>query len=118
MMLKERLVRFRSFWIFPLLAAVLLYVTSQTEPQSRFGELLWLFPAGAFLWTLLEYGLHRFVFHVQIPLRNPRLRDIVNASHLGHHASPRDPKKLLVRTPYGLVISAVLYGLIALSFGS
>jgi len=118
MTLKERLVRFRSFWIFPLLAAVLLYVTSRIEPQSQFSDLVWLFPAGALFWTLLEYGLHRFVFHIQLPLRSARLRDFVNASHLRHHASPRDPNKLLVRTVYGLVISAVLYGLVAAAFGS
>ncbi len=71
-----------------------------------------LFLSGIFVWTLLEYGLHRFVFHVQIPLRNLRLRDLVNASHLSHHAAPRDPTKVLVQPVYGLVISAILYGLI------
>jgi 4-hydroxysphinganine ceramide fatty acyl 2-hydroxylase len=118
MTLKERLVRFRSFWIFPLLAAVLLYVTSRTEPQSHFSDLIWLFPAGVLFWTLLEYGLHRFVFHIQVPLRSARLREFVNASHLGHHASPRDPNKLLVRTMYGLVISTVVYGLATAALGS
>jgi sterol desaturase/sphingolipid hydroxylase (fatty acid hydroxylase superfamily) len=68
--------------------------------------------SGVMAWTLLEYGLYRFVFHVQIPLRNPRLRELVNASHLSHHASPRDPTKVLVQPLYGLVISAMLYGLI------
>jgi len=111
MSLKERLYRFRSFWIFPLIAAALVYFTSRAEPQSRSSDLLWLFPVGLLIWTLLEYGLHRFVFHIQIPLRNPRLREFVNASHLGHHASPRDPNKVLVRPTYGLVISSLLYGL-------
>src|SRR5262249_12333879 len=61
-------------------------------------------------------ALHRFVFHIQFPLRDPRLREFVNASHLAHHASPRDPRRLLVHPLYGLVISTVLYaGLLALS---
>jgi 4-hydroxysphinganine ceramide fatty acyl 2-hydroxylase len=111
MSLKERLYRFRSFWIFPVIAAALVYITSRAEPDRQPGDLLWLFPIGLLTWTLLEYGLHRFVFHIQIPLRNPHLRDLVNASHLSHHASPRDPKKVLVQPLYGLVISSLLYAL-------
>ena len=111
MSLKERLYRFRSFWMFPSLALLLLYVALRAEPDRRLTELLWLFPAGVLVWTLLEYVLHRFVFHIQIPVRNPKLREIINASHLGHHASPRDPKRLLVHPLYGLVVSALLFGL-------
>src|SRR5438093_9707495 len=109
MTLRGRLVRFRSFWIFPLLASFLLYLTSRGEPKSRFNDLFWLMPAGILIWTLLQYALHRFVFHIHFPLRNPRLREIVNSSHLAHHASPRDPTQLLVHPLYGLATSPVIY---------
>lgn len=115
MTMKERLYRFRSFWMFPLIAAVLLWITSRLEPERRISEWTWLTPLGVLLWTLLEYGLHRFVFHIQTPLRNPRMRELVNASHLGHHASPRDRTRVLVHPWYGLLISAVLYGLVWLA---
>jgi 4-hydroxysphinganine ceramide fatty acyl 2-hydroxylase len=118
MTMKERLLRFRSFWIFPLTAVVLLRTAFYAEPESQARDLFWLFPIGVFMWTLLEYGLHRFIFHIQIPLRSPWLRDVVNSSHLGHHASPRDPTKVLVRSMYGLVVSALVYGLIYLISGS
>src|SRR5438093_3734871 len=101
MTLRERLVRFRSFWIFPLLASFLLHLTSLGEPKSRFNDLFWLMPVGILIWTLLEYALHRFVFHIQFPVRNPRLREIVNASHLAHHADPPDPRRLQVVPLYG-----------------
>jgi sterol desaturase/sphingolipid hydroxylase (fatty acid hydroxylase superfamily) len=107
---KERLHRFRSFWIFPILGGLLLYLTSRRE-QGRFNDLLWLVPAGIFIWTLLEYALHRFAFHIQVPVRNPILREIVNGSHMEHHASPRDPDKVLVHPSFGIAISAILYGL-------
>src|SRR5437870_12727920 len=109
MKLSERLVRFRSFWIFPLLALLLLYFAGR-DAHGR--DLFWLMPAGILIWTLLEYALHRFVFHIQIPVPNPRLREMVNASHLSHHAAPRDPDKILVHPWYGLVISLILYGLL------
>ena len=112
MTLRERLYRFRSFWMFPLIAVVLLYFTSRAEPEADSRDLLWLIPIGVLSWTLLEYVLHRFVFHIQVPIRNPQLRGILNASHLGHHASPRDPGKVLVHPIYGLVISAALYAFV------
>src|SRR5262245_43906369 len=118
MSLKERLYYFRSFWIFPLITFVLLEIAFRAQPESEPAHLLWLFPAGILLWTLLEYVLHRFVFHIQIPMRNPRLKEFVNSSHLGHHASPRDPSKVLVHPIYGLVISSFLYGLIYVVSGS
>src|SRR5438034_5102332 len=80
MAVRERLVRFRSFWIFPILAFFLLYLTSRAEGESRLNDLFWLMPIGVLIWTLLEYTLHRFVFHIQLPLRDPRMREIVNAS--------------------------------------
>jgi 4-hydroxysphinganine ceramide fatty acyl 2-hydroxylase len=118
MTLKEWLVRFRSFWMFPFIAILLLYATFSAEPRRRYGDLLWLFPLGVLIWTLLEYGLHRFIFHIQVAIRNQRIRDLINASHLGHHAAPRDPTKLLVHPSYGMVISAVLLGIIYLVAGS
>jgi len=114
--MKERFVRFRSFWIFPLLAVVLLYLTFTLEPGSEARDLIWLLPLGLLTWSLLEYGLHRFVFHIDV--ENERLREVVNASHLGHHAAPRDPDRLLVHTIYGLVISTVLFGLLYVMFRS
>src|SRR5258706_15977688 len=103
MSMKERLVRFRSFWIFPILGLSLLYLTLRHGQDGRFNDLFRLVPSGILVWTLLEYGLHRFVFHIQIPVPNPRLREVVNASHMEHHASPRDPNKVLVHPLYGLV---------------
>ena len=111
---KERLYRFRSFWIFPPIALVVLNLAFRAEPQSSRIDLLWLFLLGMVIWTLLEYGLHRFVFHIQVPPQNPRLRNLVNAIHLGHHSSPRDAMKVLVRPVYALAVSAVLYGILDL----
>lgn len=112
MSLNERLYRFRSFWIFPAIAVVLLRFAIRAEPQRSSGDLVLHFLLGVFIWTLLEYVLHRFVFHVQIPVTNPRWRDMINGSHLLHHASPRDPTLILVHPVYGFVVSTLVYGLL------
>ena len=109
--MKERLYRFRSFWIFPVLSLALLWISLRAEPATQPTDFVWLFPIGVLVWTLLEYGLHRFLFHVRIPLRNPNLRDIINSSHLLHHSNPRDREKVLVRPGYGLIISVMLIGI-------
>ena len=111
MSLRERLSYFRSFWIFPSIAAVLLYVSLRAEPQPR-GRLFLLFALGVFIWTFLEYLLHRFLFHIQLPIRSPHVRDVINGSHFQHHASPRDRNKILVHPSYGIVVSALVYALI------
>ena len=49
--------------MFPLLAMALIYAAGLREPERPATDLLWVFPLGVFAWTLLEYGLHRFVFH-------------------------------------------------------
>ncbi len=108
MNLKERLYHFRSFWIFPLLSLFLIGISLRTDPAPSH-HFLWLFLIGVLIWTLLEYGLHRFVFHVRVPLRDPRLREFVNSSHLFHHASPRDRNKVLVQPTFGLVVSVILF---------
>ena len=108
--MKERLTRFRSFWIFPSLSAALLVLT-YGRGQNRWTELFWLFPIGLFVWTALEYFFHRVLFHARF--RRPWLREIVNVSHLRHHAAPRDPRQILVIPSFGLVISALLYIVIA-----
>jgi sterol desaturase/sphingolipid hydroxylase (fatty acid hydroxylase superfamily) len=112
MRLREQLYRFRSFWVFPAIGVVLLYFSLRAEPQRSMGHILLFFGLGVFTWTLLEYLLHRFLFHIQLPIKNPRTRDMVNGSHLLHHASPRDRNKILVHPLYGLVVSALLYGLL------
>lgn len=118
MRLRKRLVRFRSFWIFPLLAILLIVVTSRVEPEREYHDLLWLLPLGVLAWTLLEYGLHRYVFHIRFVIRNAKVREFVNASHLSHHGAPRNPDKLLVRPVYGLAMSALLFAFFYFLSGS
>ena len=55
--------------------------------------------AGVFSWTLIEYGLHRFVFHYRA--RSTFGKKLVYAAHLSHHENPRVTNRLFS----GLLIS-------------
>jgi sterol desaturase/sphingolipid hydroxylase (fatty acid hydroxylase superfamily) len=114
--MKERLFRFRSFWIFPLLALGLIAFSYQIEGTSGLSELPWLWLSGILIWTLLEYGLHRHVFHIHV--RNATVRRLFKESHLQHHDEPRDRDKILVHPAFGLVISAAIYLLLYSVLGS
>src|SRR5688572_4097474 len=55
--------------------------------------------SGILSWTLIEYALHRFIFHYKA--RSDFSRKFVYATHLSHHENPRTTNRLLS----GLVIS-------------
>jgi sterol desaturase/sphingolipid hydroxylase (fatty acid hydroxylase superfamily) len=78
-MLNGRISYFADFIIYALLLFALVTFTLK---GSRSDRLIWLGAAitGAGSWTLVEYLLHRFVFH-----RMPLIAEL----HQAHHAQPR-----------------------------
>jgi sterol desaturase/sphingolipid hydroxylase (fatty acid hydroxylase superfamily) len=110
--MKERLFRFRSFCIFPILSVGLLSFTFRTDPRADLRSLPWLIAGGLLAWTLLEYVFHRVLLHAPIP--NARLRTFLNGSHVAHHRAPRDPNQILVKPFSAVVISSGLYGVLYL----
>ncbi len=61
--------------------------------------------AGLFLWTLLEYGIHRFAFHGFLP-------------HWEHHERPKDPKYILAPLWLSTATSALLWAMLRIPAGS
>jgi sterol desaturase/sphingolipid hydroxylase (fatty acid hydroxylase superfamily) len=63
--------------------------------------------SGLMIWTLKEYILHRFVFHIDryIP-KAKRLHYIV---HGVHHEQPADKERLIMPPAGGTVIAALLF---------
>jgi sterol desaturase/sphingolipid hydroxylase (fatty acid hydroxylase superfamily) len=54
---------------------------------------------GILSWTLIEYALHRFIFHYRA--RSLFGKKVIHAAHLSHHENPRATNRLFS----GLVIS-------------
>ena len=92
-----------------MLSVFLLALTPRLDAGARLGDLVWLYPIGVLMWTLIEYLLHRYVFHGEFS--HPRIRRLVYSSHSQHHETPRNAEHILVRTLNGLVVSGLLYGI-------
>jgi sterol desaturase/sphingolipid hydroxylase (fatty acid hydroxylase superfamily) len=118
-MLNGSLARFSSFWLYPALSLVLLWATRPDPVETGRAQpwtLLWLIPVGCVLWTLIEYLLHRFVFHSRSVSR--RLGGTVAGFHRLHHARPRDPAFILARPAATLPLSLGILGLLYAATGN
>lgn len=80
------------------------------------GKLALFIPAGfilgLFLWTLLEYLLHRFLFHY--PARGPLQERIFFLFHGVHHAQPQCKTRLVMPPVVSIPMALIAYGILYL----
>jgi sterol desaturase/sphingolipid hydroxylase (fatty acid hydroxylase superfamily) len=94
-MRQNRIAYYADFAAYPVLITVLiLLIANKASPRERLTALALAF-GGGFLWTLLEYLIHRFVLH-----GNTRIADL----HVQHHAWPR----AWIGTPTWLSVAALI----------
>jgi sterol desaturase/sphingolipid hydroxylase (fatty acid hydroxylase superfamily) len=74
------------------------------------------FILGMFLWTLMEYTLHRFVFH--FPARGKTLERIIFLFHGIHHAQPQCKTRLVMPPAVSIPMAFIFYGLYTLIIAS
>jgi 4-hydroxysphinganine ceramide fatty acyl 2-hydroxylase len=73
-----------------------------------------LFLLGILLWTLLEYLIHRYVFHYEPKTRlGKRLHYII---HGVHHDYPNDARRLVMPPSVSIPLAFLFYGLFVLIF--
>jgi len=70
-------------------------------PRANFSwrQIVLLISSGILSWTIIEYALHRFVFHYRA--RSSFGKKLLYAAHISHHHNPRAMNRLFS----GLVIS-------------
>jgi len=79
-------------------------------------ELLGLFAAGVFIWTLSEYWLHRLVFHWDPDNEiGHRLHFII---HGVHHDHPNDKMRLVMPPGASIPLALLFFALFYLIFGT
>lgn len=95
----------------PIIAVVCYYGLQKVSTLP----FIFLFLIGVLLWTLLEYTMHRFVFHYE-PKTELGQR-IHFLSHGVHHDYPRDRTRLVMPLLVSLPLALFFYGVFLLSFG-
>jgi sterol desaturase/sphingolipid hydroxylase (fatty acid hydroxylase superfamily) len=79
------------------------------------GSLVALAAAGLFVWSLTEYLVHRFVFHLKPT--TPGRRRLQFVLHGVHHADPDDLGRLLIPPAPAIIASLAFYALFRIVLG-
>ena len=71
--------------------------------------------SGILCWSLLEYGIHKYLFHFRItPEMNPALKKTIFTLHGYHHEYPNDPGRLVMPIalswPLGSLLGLFFWG--------
>lgn len=72
------------------------------------------FVLGLFLWTLSEYLLHRFMFHMQV--KGERAQQLIFLFHGVHHAQPQCKTRLVMPPVVSIPLAIIFYALFYLIF--
>ncbi|MBA3829692.1 MAG: sterol desaturase family protein [Taibaiella sp.] len=74
-----------------------------------------MFIAGALLWSLFEYIMHRHLFHMMV--EKPKAKRIVYTMHGVHHEFPRDKERLFMPPVPSLILSCIIFLIMQLALG-
>jgi sterol desaturase/sphingolipid hydroxylase (fatty acid hydroxylase superfamily) len=77
---------------------------------------LGLFVLGIFFWTLLEYYVHRILFHRDPG--NSRIKQFFYSIHEIHHNYPQDQTRLVIPTPLSIPFVVTFYFLFRFLLGN
>lgn len=69
------------------------------------------FAIGLLIWPLVEYLLHRFVFHFSPKNPSERMKRVLFLMHGVHHAQPREKSRLVMPPVVSIPLAAIFYGL-------
>jgi len=79
------------------------------------GAFLATYAAGLFAWTLMEYVMHRFVFHYEP--RSAWGRKVHFTIHGVHHAYPQDATRLVMPPALSIPLGLAAFGLLWITVG-
>jgi len=98
---------------FPIIA-LMLYYGAAYRNLSIGSEILF-FIGGALFWSLFEYVMHRYLFH--LVAESQRAQKFIYTLHGVHHEYPRDKERLFMPPVPSLIIASliflIMYGLMS-----
>jgi len=92
--------------IFTIIATVLFYY-GVVEKGFQVPFMIILFVAGLLFFTLIEYIMHRFLYHM--PATTERRKKIAYTMHGVHHDYPKDKKRLAMPPVLSLILATVFF---------
>jgi sterol desaturase/sphingolipid hydroxylase (fatty acid hydroxylase superfamily) len=95
-------------WIMYLLIIVGMIYYSIAIVNLSLLKVMVLFLSGSFIWTLAEYLIHRFLFH--IITENKTGKKLVYLFHGNHHEFPRDKQRLFMPLVPSVLIASLFFG--------
>jgi 4-hydroxysphinganine ceramide fatty acyl 2-hydroxylase len=112
----ERLTR--THFIFPvilyyLVSFICIYFSARKTDISVFNH-IWIFFAGMLLFSLVEYLIHRFLFHFDA--KTDKELHLQYQIHGVHHEFPRDKDRLVMPPVLSVFIAGVFYLIFTLLF--
>lgn len=99
----------------PLIIALYWYGFSQGYIHSATQVIGW-FVASLFVWSFVEYMMHRFAFHVLE--ENPKYERAYYLIHGRHHEFPKDQDRLFMPPLAGIALAAIFFGLFYIIIGT
>ena len=109
-------IRYFSFWGYLAISGALFILAQRWYLEESWWPALIMVPVGIFAWTIIEYVLHRFLFHWQP--KQQFLANLTAGFHLNHHKNPNDLSLILVSPPLGLCFSTLFFVLFLLALPS
>lgn len=105
------LVIYLSWYCYSLLAqeTTRLVISSDYSILVHKYSFPFIFALGMFLWSFIEYCIHRFVFHMRPPAHNYYLITLHFLLHGQHHKSPFDGSRLVFPPSLAAVVIGLFY---------
>lgn len=94
-------------WGIYLPIAVFMLYYSSGKLDFPVWKIILVFAAGSLFWTLMEYVMHRFIFH--FVAESERAKKIIYVMHGNHHHYPRDKERLFMPPVPSVIIACILF---------
>ncbi|KAJ3367791.1 fatty acid alpha-hydroxylase [Kappamyces sp. JEL0680] len=106
------------WWVIPIFwTPIISYCISKCLETNSAASLVLLFPLGLFSWTLIEYSLHRFLFHLDDLLPDHRVFLTLHfLLHGIHHYLPMDRLRLVMPPALGFALAYPIWSLYVFLF--
>lgn len=98
-----------------ILASCILFFGTRIYSDVTVTTILLLFVCGVLTWSLTEYLMHRFVFHIKS--NNKAIKAFHYAMHGYHHAVPHDTNRLFMPPVPAFLFLALFFGLFYIFLG-